>query len=406
MSRISQKTMRILFASIFILFASSTAFSQEKYWTKPDSLFKFVQPNASMQLWSTYTMNEKVQLDPALGMESVQDRASFMARRARFGLKGKPYKKLSYVLTVQYDNLGKDKFSGARGGTNTGTFGILDAYVTWQVTKSDLVHVSTGYLHPQMSRECITGDMLVNSFDKSSSQGYVRQHIVGKNYGRSTGVNVGGIKKLGNVHVGYNVGVFNNNTTAADTPESTGKYWTPVTMERFTFSFGDPDVKSYALNYDVNNHFNKRKGVTLGFYSSQQGKTDIFSSNASAGVDVLFNFANLNLDGEWNWLTRTVEGQHFEAETGHIRAGYNLIIADRFFIEPCFAVVMFEGDNGGQFFGKDHTYDFGVNWYLNKKNNKLALHYVRQRGTGDNSYTDGITFQKGDFIGLAYVLIM
>ena len=71
-------------------------------------------------------------------MEPVQDRLSFMARRARFGFKGKPYKKLSYVLTVQYDNLGKDKFSGARGGTNTGTFGVLDAYITWQLTKNEL----------------------------------------------------------------------------------------------------------------------------------------------------------------------------------------------------------------------------------------------------------------------------
>jgi hypothetical protein len=393
---------------ITLLLTGGMAHAQEGHWTKFDSLYKFVQPVASLQLWAIYTMNEKAQLDPNTPMEPVQDRLSFMARRARFGFKGKPYKKLSYVLSVQYDNLGKDQFSGARGGTNEGTFGVLDAYITWQVTRNDLVHISTGYLHPQMSRECITGDMLVNSFDKSPSQGYIRQHIVGKGYGRATGVNAGGIVRKEKIQLGYNVGLFNNNTTAADGdnfPETTGKYWTPVTIERITISLGDPDMKAYSLNYDVNNYFNERKGITVGIYSSQQGRTDIFSSNRSLGADFLLNYANLNLDGEWNILERHIEGVRYEAETGHIRAGYNVIVSKKFFIEPCLAMVAFNGDNT-MFSGKDRLYDFGVNWYINKKSNKLALHYIKQSGSGHNGYTDGVTFQKGDFVGLAYVLLM
>jgi Phosphate-selective porin O and P len=393
---------------LFLIF-SPLVQAQEAHWVKPDSLFKFIQPVGSLQLWTTYTMHEKAQLDPNGPLESVQDRLSFMARRARFGFKGKPYKKLSYVLTVQYDNLGKDKFSGARGGTNTGTFGVLDAYITWQLTKNDLVNISTGYLHPQMSRECITGDMLVNSFDKSFSQGYIRQHITGKSYGRTTGINAGGLFRKQGVQIGYNLGIFNNNTTASDTkafPETTGQYWSPLTIERITFSFGDPDMKTYSLNYDVNNYFNKRKGVTVGIYSSQQGRTEVFANNRSIGMDVLLNFRNLNLDGEWNRLERTIEGNEYKAGTGHVRLGYNVIIAKKFFIEPSFAMVAFDGDNGNQFSGEDRSYDFGVNWYLNKKNNKLSIHYVKQEGSGDNSYTDGTTFQKGDFIGLAYVLIL
>src|SRR5687768_3605181 len=103
--------MKIRYAMLSVILALAFAGqAQEKHWIKTDSLFKFVQPVASLQLWSLYTMNEKVQLDPNSTMEPVQDRLSFMARRARFGFKGKPYKKLSYVLTVQYDNLGKDKF--------------------------------------------------------------------------------------------------------------------------------------------------------------------------------------------------------------------------------------------------------------------------------------------------------
>jgi hypothetical protein len=383
--------------------------AQESYWIKTDSLFKYIQPVASLQLWSTYTTNDRAQLQANGGLERVQDRVSFMARRARFGFKGKPYKKLSYVLTVQYDNLGNDKFSGIRGSTNTGTLGILDAYVTWQLTRNELVYVTTGYFHPQFSRECITGDLLVNSFDKSPTQGYIRQHIDGKSYGRATGLNLGGIKPMGIVQIGYNVGVFSNNSTAADTktfPETTGRYWSPLTVERITVSFGDPDMKTYAINYDANNYFSKRKGVTLGFNVSQQGKSEIFTWNHAEGVDVLFNYGHLNLDGEWNWLERKIEGRHFQAQAGHIRLGYNIIVAKKAFIEPTFAVVMYDGDNGGQFTGKDHLYDIGVNWYLNKKNCKLALHYIKQEGHGNNSYTDDTTFKKGDFVGLAFVLII
>jgi len=393
---------------LFVL-TSFVLHAQESYWIKPDSLYKYVQPVASLQLWSTYTMNERAQLAENGGLERVQDRVSFMARRARIGFKGKPYKKLSYVLTVQYDNLGKDKFSGPRGGTNTGTLGILDAYVTWQLTRNELMYVTTGYFHPQFSRECITGDLLVNSFDKSPTQGYIRQHIDGKSYGRTTGVNLGGIKPMGVVQIGYNVGVFSNNTTAADTrnfPETTGRYWSPLTVERVTVSFGDPDMKSYSINYDANNYYSKRNGVTIGFNVSQQGKSEVFTWNHAEGVDVLFNYGNLNLDGEWNWLERKVDGRHYLAQAGHIRVGYNMVVARKAFIEPTFSVVMYDGDNGGQFTGKDHLYDAGVNWYLNKKSCKLALHYVKQEGHGDNSYTDDTTFRKGDFVGMAFVLII
>jgi len=396
---------------LFLCFlAPVTLHAQEPYWIKPDSLFKFVTPVVSLQLWSTYTMGERAQLVQNGPLETVDDRVSFMARRARFGFKGKPYKKLSYVLTVQYDNLGKDKFSGPRGNTNAGTaLGILDAYVTWQLTRNELVYITTGYFHPQFSRECITGDLLVNSLDKSITQGYIRQHIDGKSYGRATGLNLGGIKPMGVIQIGYNVGLFSNNSTAADTknfPETTGRYWSPLTVERVTFSFGDPDMKTYAINYDANNYYSKRKGVTIGLNVSQQGKSEVFTWNRASGVDVLFNYGHLNLDGEWNWLKRKVEGRYYQALAGHMRLGYNVIVARKAFIEPTFSVSMYDGDNGGQFTGKDHLYDAGVNWYLNKKNCKVALHYIRQEGHGNNSYTDDKTFKKGDFVGMAFVLII
>lgn len=395
--------------AIILLTMSHVLLAQEGYWTKPDSLFKAVQPTASMQLWSTYSMNEKVQVVPNGPMESMDDRMTVLVRRARFGFKGKPYKKLNYVVTIQYDNLGKDRLTAVRGGTNTGTLGILDAYLSWKPTKKEWLLITAGYLQPQFSRECITGDLLVNSLDKSPSQGYIRQHITGKGYGRVTGMNAGGMKQAGWLTLAYNVGIYSNNTTAADPkalPETTGIRWSPLTVERFMISFGDPESTTYATNYDANNYFNKRKGLTLAIYRSQQGQTDIFAANRATGVDALFNYRNLNLDAEWNWLERKNEGSSFRGETGHIRVGYNVILANKVFLEPTFMAMSFNGSAGYTDTGSDRQYDYGVNWYINKKNNKLALHYIVQQGKGDNGFTDGTSFQKGNFWALAYVLIM
>jgi len=394
-------------AGLFLM-TSVTAFAQEKYWVKPDSLYKFVQPVASLQFWGTYTSGEKAQFTPNGPLEAAQNRLGFMARRARIGFKGKPFKRLSYAVMIQYDNLGKDKLSGVRGATNTGTLGILDAYATWRFTNNEMAAVTFGYFQPQISRECITGDLLVNSFDKSVSQTYIRQHMDGKSYGRATGLNVGGqTATSGFFTFGYNVGVFNNVTTAADTknfPESSGKYWSPLTVERVTFTFGDAEKKTYSINYDANNYFNERNGITVGLFSSQQGRTDIFQNNHINGFDVLFNYHHLNLDGEWTWLERKIEGQAQRGQVGHIRAGYNVVVAEKYFLEPCFMLTDYSGNSNGSMTGADRLYDAGVNWYLNKKSCKLSVHYIIQEGHGVNGYTDGVTFQKGNYAGASLVL--
>lgn len=395
--------LKVIFALLFLI-GFTSAYSQEFQWQKPDSLFKYVQPFASVQLWAVYTMNEQLQLEDNQPMERVDDRLNFLTRRARIGFKGKPYKGLSYFLNVQYDNLGKDRYGAIRGGVNTGSLGILDAFVTYRLTdKNDLFHLTAGYFHPQFSRECITGDMNVTAFDKSPLQGYVRGHITGKSYGRTTGLNLGGQFTGGILTIGYNVSVNNNVTTGSDATETTGKYWSPLLVDRVTFSFGDPDKKQYSMMYETNNFFNERKGVTIGLNTSHQGKTDIFTSNDFAGVDVMVNYNALNFDIEGASLKRRVEGQTYEMRTWQVRAGYNIIIARKAFIEPVVMYTSFEGDPGATSFGEEEMYDFGVNWYLNKRNLKLTLHYVMQDGHGDNGYTDESTFKKGDFVGVGFV---
>lgn len=394
-----------LFFLVALAMMTNSLTAQSVQWTKPDSLYKYVQPFASLQLWSVYTMGEQLQLEENGPMETVEDRLNFLTRRARIGFKGKPYKGLSYFLNVQYDNLGKDRFGAIRGAVNTGQLGILDAFVTYKLNKrNDLFNLSAGYFHPQFSRECITGDMNVSAFDKSPLQGYVRGHVTGKGYGRTTGLNLGGMIRSGFVTIGYDVSLNNNITTSAEATETTGKFWSPLIVDRVTFSFGDSDKKSYSLMYETNNFFNERKGVTVGLSSSRQGKTDLFSSNTFAGVDVMANYGGLNLDLEGALLSRKVEGMLYEMTTWQVRCGYNVVIAHKYIIEPVVSVMKFQGDTGAPAFGEEKMYDAGVNWYINKKNIKMSIHYVKQEGFGDNSYTDEVTFKKGDFIGYGFVL--
>src|SRR5690606_18566745 len=126
------------------------------------------------------------------------------------------------------------------------------AYLTWKVSNNELLNLTFGYFHPQISRECITGDMLVNSFDKAVSQGYIRQHVNGKGYGRSTGINIGGLKKYEFFTIAYNSGFFNNNTTAEDlknTPETSGLFWSPLFSNRLALTIGDAEKSAYSINY-------------------------------------------------------------------------------------------------------------------------------------------------------------
>jgi len=403
--------MKIFYSFLLFLISPILLFGQEKesHWINKDSLFKYVQPSASMQFWTTYTMGEEAQLSADGPLEPVQDRLNFFIRRARIGFKGKPYKNLSYKLTIQYDNVGKDKFTGARSGTNTGNLGILDAFMSWKMTNNDLASITFGYFHPQISRECITGDMFVNSFDKSPSQAYIRKFITGKSYGRSTGINIGGLTRKNILSVNYNVGIFSNNTTAEDTkkfPETSGKLWSPLLASRLTFSIGDPDIEKYAVNYGVNNRFNKRKGVTLGFNATHQGETEIFESNNAVGIDLLLNYSKLNIDAELFWLKRDVQGKSSEMRTGLVRLGYNLLLNKKIFIEPTVSYVTSEGDVNSIFQGQDNYMDFGLNWYLNKQNLKMSLHYILQDGEGDNGFTDGETFTKGNYLGYGLVVII
>jgi hypothetical protein len=387
-----------------LLGAATLSPAQEKSWLRTDSLYKYVQPFAIVQFWGTYTTGEKARLTEDGPLEPVSDRFNFSFRRARLGFRGQPYKNFGYYLAVYYDNLGRDRYSGNRAGVNDAEIRVWDAYMTWKMGRNDAATLTAGYFRPQLSRENITAAFAVNSFEKSSSQTYIRQHLVGKGHGRTTGINLGGIRQRGPVSIQYNAGIFNNTTTGEES-ETAGRYWSPLLVGRVSFTLGDPEMKKYGISYDIN-YYNNRRGVTLGFNASKQGRTDAFSRNTAAGADLLINYRNLNLDGECLLLERTREGTTHRAYTGHVRAGYNLLLHGKLFLEPTFMATGFNGPAGARFEGQDRVYDAGINWYLNKKDLKLNLHYIWQEGHGRNGFTDEETFRKGDYLGLGLQVIL
>lgn len=399
-------------------------------WLKKKEGFK-IQPFVMVQLWSSYTMDQKVYDKDLKGYEPVDNRLNFLLRRARLGFRMEPYENFKFTMVGAYDMIGRDVNTAITGSTNNASipfFGIWDAYLEWRIKKgSEAFNLTAGYFRPQLSRESITSGWSVNSMEKAMSQNYIRTHLVGYGPGRALGVNLGGLflrddHKLG---LNYNVGIFNplyNGNTL-------GPKFSPLVVGRVVGYFGDPEMKEYQLGYDIN-YYNQRKGLSLGVGGAVQGDNNRFRNSYAASVDMLFNWGPLNLDGEWNFMWR--DGQRptddngaraftYASNTGHFRAGYNLVVGNRFFLEPSFMVMQFNGalDATGQAdaeavgapSGQDYTYDLGINWYLNKKALKLMLHYTWNAGDAGDAgagFTGNMNFsqpglgaiQRGNWLGL------
>ncbi|MCU0447419.1 MAG: OprO/OprP family phosphate-selective porin [Microscillaceae bacterium] len=386
--------------------------SAQTYFKKPDSLYKFFQPFAQMQIWTTYTINEKQDLDNNGTLETVDNRLTVMFRRARLGFRGEPYKGLRYQVILFYDQMGKDDLSAVRGNYNDNAVGVFDAFGQWKMSKkSDFWHLTFGFFRPQISRESITSFLSVNSFEKGIDQTYTRLHTIGRNNGRSFGINLGGMKHQGNFGINYNVGLFNN-YGINNQLGNVGARWSPVVVGRVALTWGQAEMKNYAINYETN-FYNQRKGITLAAVTSQQGATDSFDNSRAYGLDWLANYGPINFDGEWTWLQRHRNRQKYQSQSGHLRLGINTIIAKKYFIEPTFMFAYFKGqDNNGEvrfFDGEDIVYDMGVNWYIDRRSLKLLLHYVIQNGNGNNNiYTrqNGRAVTKGDYVGLGLNIIL
>jgi hypothetical protein len=391
-----------------------------------------IDPFAQLQGWGVYSVNRATQNDGDAGLDKADQRANFFFRRARIGFRGKPYKDLSYTLSLYYDNAGHDSMAATRGTSNpsvtngrqtdvtrsVAAVGVWDSFVTWKISKSDIFHVTAGYFRPQISRESLTAAFNVNSFEKAPSQNYVRQSVIGRNFGRASGINFGGSTYENKFGLMYNVGAFNKTTTAGSyttgSPSSTvtlgesqGDENSLVYVGRLALTFGDAEMEKYSFGYNIN-YFGKRKGITVAVNGSSQDRTPVYRENKVIGGDILFNWGAWNIDSEYFWIYKKGNGEanYSKARTGHFRIGHNFFLNNGTVLEPAAMVSGFFGEKGSDYTGRDTVYDVGLNWYLDQNKYKFYVHYVMQDGDGNNLvHRDGATgYHYGDYAGVGMTL--
>jgi hypothetical protein len=394
-------------------------------WLKPREGFR-LETSAMIQLWSVYSHGQAIYNQGSGQYEPVDDRFNVQLRRARLVFRGQPYEKLKFTLALYYDLAGRDLLAGTVGGFNPAQpdLGVWDAFLQYEL--ADGLVLTGGWFRPQVQRESITSGWTTNSFEKSMSQNYLRRHLVDSGPGRTAGLNLGGLVQGEKVGLNYNVGVFN--PTTAFQGGSVGRSFAPLLAGRAVLTFGDPEMSTYKIGYQIN-YFNQRKGLSLDLNSSYQGKTDLFESAYTFGPGLLFNWGPVNLDGEWMWMSRAgsrpVNGTSpsdftYTSQTGHIRLGYNITLP-RFLLEPAFMYMRFSGGLTadeqadaaavGSFSGQEETYDLGLNLYLNGHRLKVMLHYTWHTGeagaAGDGARVNQFFSQsgvgairRGDWLGL------
>lgn len=400
---------------------------------KPKEGFK-IEPYVMLQLWSTYSLGQEQFNASTKRYEPVDDRLNFLFRRARVGFKMQPYENLRFNAVLAYDAMGRDIHAGTVGSSNNGAIpavGIFDAFLEWRIKpKSEKFHLVAGFFRPQLSRESITTAWQTSSMEKAATQTYLRQHSSGTGSGRLVGINLGGLLKSESekVVLNYNLGLFNPSFTG-NGGNSAGTHFAPLLAGRAVLSLGDPEMKQYGIAYTMN-YFNQRRGISIAVNGSRQGKTDVFERAASLGSDILLNYDHLNLTAEYQQLYRQghrsysneqPESFNYISRVGHVRAGYNLALGNKYFIEPSFMYTHFAGakDAEGQAnaalvkasSGSESAYDAGINWYLNEKKLKVLLHYTWRAAdpgaAGDGAtvneyfYQSGLgAIRRGNWIGL------
>jgi hypothetical protein len=391
--------------------ADATQAAPVQRWLPKNSKY-LPEVKAFVQLWAIHSTGMEVYSTASQKYEAVDDRFNVSLRRARVAFSGEPYSGLRYNVALMYDQTGRDILTSGVGAFNKAdpAVSVLDAFVQWRIGKTEALNLVGGWFRPQVQRESITGAWATSSFEKSMSQNYLRNHIVGTGLGRAAGLNLGGVLTKNKLSINYNLGVFNPVNTSLS-GGSVGKKYAPLLAGRASLSIGDPEFQKYAIAYDIN-YFNKRKGVSLDFNIARQGETELFLSSTAYGPGLLLNWGPLNLDGEWMFLER--EGRDslgsFTAKegTGHLRLGVN-VPTGRFILEPTFMVMQFKGGMDAKeqanatalkmSAGEETTFDAGINWYLDGKNLKLALHYTWRNGdagaVGDGSQVNAFFSQNG-----------
>lgn len=399
-------------------------------WLQPkqDIKFKFI---FNLQLWSTYTYNIK-HFDTASDQYvDASSRLNFLIRRTRAGFQLEPYDRLKLRFVAALDMVGRDLNSGFNGGSNNGSFptpGLWDAYLQYQVfPEYEGMYLTFGYFLPPVGLASISSAFQFTSLSKSFSQAYIRQHLVGRNPGRASGLSVGGLLSTEQDTGGfqYEFGVYNS-IFPSSSGNTSNQLSSPLLTGRLQWFVGERSYDKYRRNAPLND-FARREGLTLAVAGAYQGSTDIFEQAYILGTDIILNYGHWHLYGEWYGLWRAGSDFTYLSQTGFVSVGHNFSLTEKYVLEPALLVKRFLGadDLAGQaqaaavgaFAGSDASIDFGLNWYLNQHKLKIALHHTWE--TGDlGEAAPGATFnqfyyqkglgaiQRGDWWGLAVNFVM
>jgi hypothetical protein len=366
----------------------------------------------------------------------TDSRADLFLKQGRVGLRGQVAPSLTYSTIFAFDNLGKEQFTGSLGSaqaTTNNIFLLYDMYMTYALD-STFANITFGYFRPQTGHENIAPDAGVNSLDKGLTSSYLRSFLTGRTSGRETGINIGGFYASRFIGLAYNAGMFDPTQGLIAGTDGGARKWHPLVLGRLALSLFQPDMPSYRLSPEIN-FFGTRKGITLGGHYSYQGTTDEtwdtsavkydnvkktysgtvkyvggFRKNGSFGGDFVASFGGLTIDGEYDVMTRSVNGisyhrdsvkaasADFSDRVYHLRAGYDILLPNGQFIEPAFMYTEFTGDAVSVLYpnGNDRMIDAGLNWYINKNNMKIAVHYINQKGRPKSNYQSAAPDAKGN----------
>ena len=332
-----------------------------------------IVPFAVVETWTVYTAK----------IENQTSRGDLFLRRLRFGVRGNPFPFIKYNLQFDMDRYGQNKFTAARG--NYKGLNLFNAYITVKALQNqNWLYLHGGYFLSAISREFHTSPWACGSFDKSNANWYLRYFLTSKGRGIEPGIGIGGLKKLGNVGASYRIALHN------PVKHSGSRCFSPLYSGRVMFSFGEPEQAYYKYMLTGNN-FCCRDGMTIGFGSSCQGKTDngmplkdsvYFDRSIAYGMDILAEFKGIRLEGECYRMTRKAPGERFTGWEYHGRMGFTMPVAG-FHIEPIIMYSRFTGNGAANIYpfnGNDSTADFGINWYVKKDQLMLGIHYLKEEG--------------------------
>jgi hypothetical protein len=369
--------MKNCFLAGVLLLVTLVAQSQEKDSSRFDGI-KINVPKTEMELqfnnqfWNVMTLNNET-------AEQDGFRNDLFIRRGRIGLQGTTFDKFDFSISLAYDGIGKSESMKVLGLSNSAdaALSLLDAYVTYKLLQP--LNITFGYFRPQIGRESITSSFYCLGFDKALTNSDLREHMVGRNTGREAGLNLGGLIGENLISLNYNLGVFN--TTSSDiigTDENVKN--DALYTGRLALSIGAPELDSYKIKY-TQTYYGTRKGVTLAYNQSYQGKTGMFQSNQVSGADLLLNYGGLDLAAEYDWLKRdTMNGAEkvkTRDEVYSIKAAYYIIVWKNKLLQPGYAFT--ESVNGKSTI----FHDAGVNLLMYEDKLKLGLHYIWGKEGGD-----------------------